>query len=433
MKKRNRRRTTRRDSLQAGVLGLSGLAIGSSFNAAFAEAEADAASTADAVLFVNLAGGPAHLDTLDMKPDGPAETKGEFGHIQTKLPGLVACEYMPKFAAVADQFTLLRGISHTVGDHPHGQSYIATGNRPTPALQYPSMGSVVTKEKPGEPDLPTYMAIPDTEWTAGYMGDAFAPFKTNAIPKPGTPFAVRGITVPPGITLEKVNRRERLLQQLNQTFRKADTNSQLLDALETFGKQAHSMITSERTIEAFDVSKEPESIQKLFAADDIGQSLLLATRLIASGVKFITVTNAGWDTHTDNFAGHRRLIPPMDHAITATVEALRQKGLLERTLVVIMGEFGRTPKINQNMGRDHYPRANWCLMTGGGVQPGQLIGATDAKGESPTDDTDIHPDDIAATILHSLGIDHHKEYYTKTNRPVSLVPNGRVITDLFRG
>ncbi|MCP4172695.1 MAG: DUF1501 domain-containing protein [Fuerstiella sp.] len=422
-------RITRRDSLQVGALGLTGLTTASALQPALATD--DARATADAVLFVNLGGGPAHLDTLDMKPDGPSETKGEFKPIQTNLPGLLACEHMPKFAEVADQFTLLRGISHTVGDHPQGQAYISTGNRPTPALQYPSLGSVVTRELPGDPDLPPYMAIPDTEWTAGYMGDGFGPFKTNAVPKPGQPFAVRGITLPEGLTVEKVARREQLLSKLNRTFREADTNSQLLEALDTFSRQAYSMITSKRTMEAFDVSGEPESIQNLFGADELGQSMLLSVRLIESGVKFITVTNTGWDTHLDNFAGHKRLIPPLDNEITATLTALREKGLLERTLVIIMGEFGRTPKINQNIGRDHYPRVNWSLMAGGGVHPGQLIGATDSGGESPTDDTDIHPDDIGASILHALGIDHHKAYYTKTNRPVSLVPEGRVIRELF--
>lgn len=424
----HRHKLSRRNSLQAGLLGITGLTLAQSLQAA---ARSTDTATADSVLFVNLAGGPAHLDTLDMKPEGPSETRGEFKSIQTVLPGLIACEYLPKFAKVADQFTLLRGISHTVGDHPQGQAYISTGNRPTPALQYPSLGSVVAKEKPGDADLPSYIAIPDTEWTAGYMGDGYAPFKTNAIPKPGQPFAVRGITLPEGLTVEKVTRREQLLKNLNSTFRQADTNSQLLEALDTFGRQAYSMITSKRTLEAFDVNREPESIRNLFEADDFGQSMLLAVRLIESGVKFVTVTNAGWDTHTDNFDGHKRLIPPFDNAITAGLAALQAKGLLERTLVVIMGEFGRTPKINQNVGRDHYPRANWSLMAGGGVRPGQLIGATDAGGESPTDDTDIHPDDIATSILHALGIDHHTEYLTKASRPVGLVPNGRVIPELF--
>ena len=427
MKQSNK--STRRDTLHVGMCGLTGLTLADGLSVSASDGPVN--SSADAVIFLNLAGGPSHLDTLDIKPEAPVETRGEFSSIQTKIPGLQACEFLPQYAAIADQFTLLRGISHTVGDHPQGQAYISTGNRPTPALQYPSLGSVVTKEMPGDPDLPTYMAIPTTEWTAGYMGDAFAPFKTNAIPKPGTPFSVRGITLPSGLSVEKVSRREELLKKVNRTFRDADTNSQLLEALDTFGKQAYSMITSKRTLEAFDVSKEPTAIHQLFDGNDLGQSMLLSVRLIESGVKFITVTNAGWDTHLDNFVGHKRLIPPLDNAITATLAALKSKGLLHRTLFVIMGEFGRTPKINQNVGRDHYPRANWCLLAGGGVRPGQLIGATDSAGEGPTPDTDIHPDDIAASIYHAMGIDHHTEYFTKTNRPVSLVPNGRVMSQLF--
>ena len=234
-----------------------------------------------------------------------------------------------------------------------------------------------------------------------------------------------------GITVEKVARRQKLLKEIDTAFRNVETNSQLLEAFDTLGQQAYSMITSKRTREAFDVSREPESISKLFDPNELGQSLLLATRLIESGVPFVTVTNQGWDTHLDNFKGHARLLPPFDASLTAAVTALREKGLLERTLVVAMGEFGRTPKINQNVGRDHYPRANWCLMTGGGVRPGQLIGATDDAGTGPTDGTDIHPDDLGASIFHALGIDHHNEYYTKTNRPVSLIPHGRVISELF--
>ena len=153
--------------------------------------------------------------------------------------------------------------------------------------------------------------------------------------------------------------------------------------------------------------------------------------MLASGVKFVTVTNTGWDTHLDNFKGHRRLMPPFDAGITAAVTALREKNLLDRTLVVAMGEFGRTPKINANRGRDHYPRVNWCLMAGGGVRPGQLLGATDRGGEAPTGDTEIRPDDLGATIFHALGIHHHKEYYTQTGRPVSLIPHGRVLRSLF--
>ncbi|HRX78082.1 MAG TPA: DUF1501 domain-containing protein [Pirellulaceae bacterium] len=419
----------RRDFLRAGAIGSLGLTLPSFLR--LAQANEGRKSSADAVLFINLEGGPSHLDTLDMKPEGPSETRGEFKPIQSAIPGLNVCEYMPKFAAVADKFSLLRGISHSAGSHPLGQSYISTGNRPTPALIYPSLGAVATKELPGKSDMPSYIAIPKTEWNAGFMGDAYAPFKTNAVPRPGEPFVVRGISLAEGLTVDRVNRREQLLKKVDRTFREADTNSQLLEALDKFGGQAYSMITSPRAQKAFDVTLEPEPIRERFSADEFNQSLLLACRLIEFGVPFITVSNAGWDTHTDNFAGHKRLIPPLDVGLSSVIATLAEKGLLERTLVVAMGEFGRTPKINVNTGRDHYPRASWSLFAGGGVQPGQLVGGTDAGGEAPDDDTDITPDDIAATIYHALAIDPLTEYHTNTGRPVMLVPHGRVITRLF--
>ncbi|MEO2007708.1 MAG: DUF1501 domain-containing protein [Pirellulaceae bacterium] len=419
----------RRDALRMGFLGGLGLSLPGYLR--LASANEGRKSTADRVLFVNLAGGPSHLDTLDMKPDAPSETKGPFKPIPSKIAGLHVCEHLSKFADVVDRFTLLRGISHTAGAHEQGQSWISTGNRPTPALMYPSFGSVVTKEFPGQGDLPRYLAIPKTEWNAGYMGDSFAPFKTNAVPSPGKPFQVRGISLANGVTLEKVARRQQLLQKVDRTFRDADVDSQLLDALDKFGKQAHLMMTSPRAKKAFDVSLESDKIQKLFPADEFNQSLLLACRLFEFDIPFITITNQGWDTHLNNFVGHKRLLGPLDAGLPAMMETLESKGLLERTLVIVMGEFGRTPKINGNSGRDHYPRVNWCLMAGGGVKPGQLIGGTDKGGTAPDDSTDITPDDIAATIYHALGIDPLTEYYTNTGRPVMLVPNGRVMSQVM--
>ncbi|MEO1995256.1 MAG: DUF1501 domain-containing protein [Planctomycetaceae bacterium] len=420
---------SRRTTLQIGFLGLAGASLPNGQHSTSAAEQP--ASQADAVLFLNLAGGPSHLDTLDMKPGGPAETRGEFKPIQASLPGLVCCEHLPKIAHMSDQFSILRGISHSAGSHPLGQSYISTGNRPSPAVAYPSLGSIVAREMSGFRDLPPYIAIPQTEWNAGYMGHGFAPFKTNAVPKPGQPFSVRGISLSEGVTLEKVHRREALLQTMNTKFRDLAQDSQLVEALDTFGQQAHSMITSKRTQTAFDVAQEPRSLQKLFGANELEQSLLLATRLIEHGVRFVTVTNPGWDTHLDNFRGHRRLLPPFDAGLTAAITALQEKGLLARTLVVAMGEFGRTPKINENVGRDHYPAANWCVLAGGGVRSGQLIGSTDKAGVRPSADTEIAPDDIGASILHALGIDHHREYHTKSGRPVSLIPQGTPIAGLF--
>lgn len=434
--------TSRRTFLQWGALAGAGLSLPRLLQlraASAAEGHHSEGSTskrgpatADACIFVNLGGGVSHLDTLDMKPDAPSDTQGPFARIDTALPGLQACEHLPKFATIADRFCLLRGISHSAGAHPQAQTYMSTGNRPAPALLYPSLGSVTTKELPLRDDLPGYVAIPDTEWNAGYMGDAFAPFKTTDVPQAGKPFAVRGITLAQGLTLDKVAQRNRLLSRLNRRFAEADANSQLLEALDTFSRQAHHMVTSAHSQAAFDVSREPESIQKLFAADNLSQSLLLAARLVEHEVPFVTVTNQGWDTHIDNFVGHERLLGPLDAGVFALVETLRQKGLLERTLVVIMGEFGRTPKINENVGRDHWPRANWALFIGGGVQTGQIIGATDIGGVGPTGEVDIALDDIAASIYHALGIDFRKEYYTNTNRPVMLVPEGKVVPGLLQ-
>ncbi len=419
---------SRRNLLKLGVISATGLHLSSYLRAA---ERSPLNATADSVIFLNLAGGVSHLDTLDMKPEGPEETRGEFAPIQTSMPGLVVCQHLPQVAKVIDQFALLRGIHHSAGAHPQGQSWISTGNRPTPALLYPSYGSVVSKELSGQPDLPSYVAIPKSEWNAGYMGDAYAPFKTNTVPEPGKKFQVRGVSLAEGVTLDQVNRRERLLQKVDRTFRDAEVNSRLLEALDKFAGQAHNIITSKRAQQAFDVDREPESIRKRFSGDELNQGLLLACRLIEYGVRFVTVTNAGWDTHTENFSGHKRLLGPLDNALPAMIATLQDKGLLERTLVIVMGEFGRTPKINQNNGRDHFPRANWCLMAGGGVRPGQLIGGTNAAGDAPDDDTDITPDDLAATLYHSLGIDPRLEYHTSTGRPVMLVPEGRVIRELF--
>jgi hypothetical protein len=240
---------TRRNFVRAGVMGMTGLALNDFLRLAQATENTSGSSAkalADGVLFVNLAGGVSHLDTLDMKPDGPSETKGEFNPIDSKLAGLPVCEHLPKFAAIADQYTLIRGISHSSGSHPLGQSYISTGNRPTPALMYPSFGSVVGKERAGKPDLPSYIAVPNTEWNAGYLGDALAPFKTNAVPRPGKPFQVRGISLAEGVTVDEVQRRQRLLEKIDRTFRDTDTDSQLLEALDKFGQQALSMMTSPR-------------------------------------------------------------------------------------------------------------------------------------------------------------------------------------------
>lgn len=388
--------------------------------------------TADACIFLHLKGGPSHLDTLDMKPDAPVDEQGEFKRIQTVIPGFEICEHLPKLAKWMDRFTLIRGISHAAGAHPLANEYLFTGNRPSPAVVYPSMGSVAAKELPAPEAIPPFVAVPNSDMSAGFLGVGFGSFKTTSVPKQHQPFEVRGLALPNGMTVEKFRSRESLLRDLDQIFKTTDANSQVLTGLDQFGQKANEMILSDRSRQAFDVHRESPNIVKLFEKDDVSQSLLLAGRLVEHGVRFVTVTHDGWDTHVDNFDNHKnKLLPPLDAGLTGLVEMLELKGLLDRVLIVATGEFGRTPTINKQSGRDHWPQTMWTLMAGGGTKRGFFLGGTDKKGHRPDDQTKLKPDDLAATIYHALGIDSFREYMTPNGRPILLVPEGIVMKELF--
>jgi len=426
-------RYSRRSMLQVGFLSGVGLSLTDYLRlAAASESSARRRGTADAVIFVHLQGGPAHLDTLDMKPDAPSEERSPFAMIDTSISGVPACEHLPKLAKSLDQFALIRGISHATGDHLLANQFLLSGNKPSAAVRFPAVGCVMTKERPSADDMPSYVSIPNSDANPGFMGVEYAPFKTGTIPEAGKPFEMRGLALAEGMTVEKFRRRESLRSDLDTAFRDVDASADVLDGLDRFGKKAMEMILSPNARNAFDVSLESPSIAKLFAPNDLGQSCLLAARLVEHGVRFVSVSHGGWDTHLDNFEKLQKpLLPELDAAAPALVEALRQKGLLERTLVVFTGEFGRTPTINKNGGRDHWPRTMWTLATGGGVRAGQLIGGTDEKGHGPDDDTHLKPDDLAASIFSALGVDHNLEYHTKTGRPVILVQHGEPIDGLF--
>jgi uncharacterized protein (DUF1501 family) len=424
------RKVSRRTWLKAGFLGGVGLSLADFL--ALADTGRTNRPRADGCIFIHLKGGPSHLDTMDMKPEAPAAERGAFGSIATRLAGLRVCEHLPRFAQAADQFCLVRGISHSAGAHPQADEYIFTGNRPSAAVKYPSLGSVLARERPSRADIPGFVAVPISEMGPGFLGVAYAPFKTTAVPRRGQPFQVRGLALGAGVTVEQVQERTRLLQDLDTRFQALEKNNALLEGMDRFGRTATEMILSAHARRAFDVSREAAPISRLFADNDFSQSLLLACRLVEFGVRFVTVSFGGWDTHLDNFNGLRnRLLPPFDAGISALVEGLRQKGLLARTLVACLGEFGRTPTINPQVGRDHWPRAGWALFAGGGVRTGQLLGGTDSKGHGPDNDTRIAPDDLAASIYDALGIDPRREYHTPNGRPVTLVPQGNVIPGLF--
>ncbi|MBL8814485.1 MAG: DUF1501 domain-containing protein [Planctomyces sp.] len=421
----------RRDFLRAGAAGGAGLTLASYLKMTEA-GEVRSGAKAKSAIFVNLNGGPSHMDMFDMKPEAPDEYRGEFSPIQTNLPGVQISEHLPRIATCMDKFTLLRGVTHSVAAHQLGTEYVNTGNRPLPSLEFPGYGAVISRELQGSPELPQFVAIPNSAQRPGYLGVRYAPMNTTATPQIGTPFRVRGMSLGGGLTIEEVEKRSNLLSQLDNTFGDFEKQNQLLEGLDSFGQQAHTMITSTKAREAFDISHEKPEFADTFGRNGFGGSCLLALRLVEAGVRFVTVSNGGWDTHNDNWNLLKtRQLPSFDSAISALFNGLAERGLLESTIVFVTGEFGRTPRINKERnGRDHYPRNMFMLLAGGGVRGGQVLGESDETGSMPKHDG-YSPDDVAATFYHALGIDHTTEYHTTSGRPVMIVRDGHVIPEVF--
>jgi hypothetical protein len=431
---------TRRDFLGVGVLGATGLSLAGYLR--LAAANEIRGAKASAAIFVNLGGGPSHMDTFDLKPDAPSEYRGEFRPIATNAPGVQICEHLPRLARCADKFAILRGVTHNIAEHGLGTKYMNTGNRPVPSLEFPGFGAVVSKELACAPELPPFIAIPNTPQRAGYLGVRYAPLQTNTTPILGKPFSVRGITIGNGVTVASLERRERLLHDVDTAFRGFEADSDLVDGLDRFKEQAYRIISSPVARRAFDISKEPLPVAEQFGSHPFGQSCLLASRLIEAGVRFVTVSLGGWDTHGQNFErlkggtakggarGPLGLLPQLDGGLSALFARLDARGLLETTTVFVTGEFGRTPKVNKTAGRDHWARAMFVLMGGGGIRGGQVVGASDAKGEGPVGEG-FKPDDVAASFYQTLGINPHKEYHTASGRPVMIIREGKPIRQLF--
>lgn len=422
----------RRDFLRVGTAGLAGVNLASYLS--MAQAGELAQAQGKNAIFVNLNGGPSHIDTFDLKPDAPSEYRGTFNPIKTNVKGVEISEHLPNLAQCADKFAIFRGVSHTLGAHRLGTEYVNTGNRPLASLEYPGYGAVVTKELSQPTDIPQFVAIPRSNQRAGFLGVRYAPLNTGRTPTIGAPFSVRGVSLGAGLTVTEVKKRKSLLNDLDNTFAGAEQNSQLLEGLDQFSKQAHAMITSPRSRQAFDISKESDTFATKFGDSSFGASCLLATRLVESGVKFVTLTYGGWDTHRDNFTALKdRQLPNFDRGLSGLFVGLEEKGLLDSTVVYVTGEFGRTPKINTRTtegGRDHYPRCMFMLMAGGGIRGGQVIGKSDDKATGPANEA-ITPDDVAATFYQAMGIDHLKEYHTATGRPVMIVRDGTPIQQAF--
>jgi hypothetical protein len=429
-------RIDRRDFIRLGTAGLLGLSLPD-----FLRLEAGAAraggkqARADAVIMIWLNGGPPTIDMWDLKPEAPAGVRGEFKPIASSVSGVQVGELLPRMAKVIDKVTLIRSLQHTLPVHGPGNLYMTTGNSPIGSLTFPSLGSLAGRLLPVRPDLPGYVTLggKGAAHYAGYLGAAYNPFVVDGLPagKTGrvattTRPQMRGVVLPEGFTLEQLENRERLLKGFDRGLAALDQAPGLGDGLDTFHKKALDILRSDRTRRALEVDRETESVRERYGMTTFGQGALLARRLVEAGVRFVTIGLAGWDTHINNFGQLKTLLPLLDQTLSALIEDLAGRGMLERTMVYCAGEFGRTPAINPEAGRDHWARAQAVLLAGGGFRRGCVLGATDRQGMAPTSDP-CSPDDVSATLFSCLGIDPHRELTTDTGRPVQLFRDGKVL------
>ncbi|MBY0524149.1 MAG: DUF1501 domain-containing protein [Gemmataceae bacterium] len=442
---RNRQDVTRRSFLQAGVLGLGGLALADVLRLRSARAAPVARDTS--VILFWCSGGPGHMETWDPKPDAPAEYRGPFGAIDTRLPGVQFSELMPHQARVLDKLAVLRTVNHGSGDHTKANHWMLTGfegpafNSPDFQVQRrPAMGSAVAKLRgPNQPGMPPYAAIPHLRGGtdnffhyAAYLGGGSNPFICESDPN-AAEFRVKNLALPGDMSFDRLESRREVLGLIEKVQRAG--SSRAADMGEHY-QRAFELLTSKRVATAFDIGAEPAAVRDRFGRHTFGQSALLARRLVEAGVTFVTVNCVPWDHHgtppqLKTEEGARKLIPALDCAIGTLVEDLIQRGLYEKTLIVAMGEFGRTPRMNKDAGRDHWGNTFSVLIGGGRMKMGQVIGRSSAKGEYIVD-RPLSPQDVVATVYHHLGIDGHSvSFLDGLRRPFHLIENGHPIRELI--
>ncbi len=391
------------------------------------------------VLF--LKGGLSTIDTLDMKPHAPSEFRGEFDPIATNVPGIEVCNHLPRLSQVADKFALLRSFTHTDSNHGPADHWMLTGYAPragfNPSLkpnnQFPSLGSIVAKSLGPRGSVPPYVCLPRMHSSCGpaYLGPTAAPFVVEADPN-APDFSVPDLLPPLTVDAGRLGSRRDLLQTVDRFARSEEAKANAAaNTTRTFRESAFSLMASPQTKAAFDIGLEPDTLRDEYGRHSLGQSLLMSRRLVEAGVRCVTIDHTNWDTHYDNFNTLKNdLLPHLDSGLSALLRDLHDRSLNQKTLVVVMGEFGRTPRVNKDAGRDHWGPSNCILLSGGGVRGGLVLGETNAHGEKPVGDT-TGPADLAATICHCLGIDPDNEFHTPEGRPVKITNSGKVIRGLL--
>lgn len=445
-------RPSRRSALQ---LGLAGLAGGSFLNLLAMQRQARAATAVDeknampkrqatSCILIWMDGGPSHFETFDPKPEAPVEIRGEFHDIATKIPGVRFSEHMTRLADMADRLAVIRSVCHNQGNHGAGNHYMMTGMPPRIPVGcgafvsfHPSMGSVVAHEYQAPFGLPSYFSMPSMSRSGGpnFLGAKYAPFVVGADPN-NKHFRVRDVELPRGVEREQFEQRLAVRKLVDTLPRIGDPAvADPVAAMDDYYQQGYDLITTPEAQKAFDIQGEPEHVRDAYGRNSFGQRALLARRLVEAGVPFITLYDGGWDHHADIFGALRTRLPAWDQTVATLIQDLQDRGLLETTLVIALGEFGRTPAITTlagqtKPGRDHWANAMSILMAGGGTPGGQIVGATDRQGYAAIDRV-LSPENYVSTVYRKLGIDPNRVYYTPMGRPTHLVSDATAIGELL--
>lgn len=439
-------KTSRRSALQ---LGLAGLAGGSfldlvAMQSCAADGQPALPQQARSCILIWMDGGPSHFETFDPKPEAPAEIRGDFASIPTKIPGVQFAEHLPKLAGMADKFAVIRSVCHNQGNHGAGNHYMMTGAPPRIPVGcgafvsfHPSMGAVACYEHAAPHGLPGYFSLPSMSRSGGpnFLGAKYAPFVVDGDPN-RPQFQVRDVELPPGVVEDRFERRRELRSMLDVLPRvDAAAAADPVLAMDEYYQQGYNLITTPEAQRAFDIHSESDSVRERYGRNAFGQRALLARRLVEAGVPFVTLLDGGWDHHSDIFGALATRLPSWDQTVAALLSDLDERGLLESTLVIALGEFGRTPKISTlagqtKPGRDHWANAMSILFAGGGTPGGQVIGATDRQGHSAVQRV-LSPENFVSTVYRKLGIDPNKIYYTPAGRPTHLVSDPNAIEELM--
>lgn len=431
----------RRDFLRVGTAGLMGMNLGL---AGLLERRARAAAPAGtdpSFIYVFLQGGLSTIDTFDMKMDAPSSVRGSFNPIGTKVSGIQICEHLPRVAGVMDKFSLIRSFTHGDAGHGPADHHMLTGYHPNAAFnaglspnnQHPAMGSVIATRMGARGSIPPYICLPGMHPSASsaYLGPGAVPFVIETDPNsPG--FEIPDLQPPLDISAERLSDRRGLLARVDRFQRSVEQRANMNAAeLGVFAERATSLMTSREAKDAFDIGREKAAVRDGYGRTTLGQSCLLARRLVEAGVRCVTINHQNWDTHQANFSTLKDdLLPKLDMAMSSLFRDLDERGLLKSTVVVVTGEFGRTPKINKDAGRDHWSRCFTVAIGGGGIQGGRVVGKSDSIASDPAE-SPYGPEDLCATVYQLMGISPHEEMLTPEGRPVMLTNSGRVIRELI--